>query len=283
MTFKVATWNIRSGMGIHGFLSTAKWDSNTLNCTDGSKPMNAWGLGLPQRELEHVRADAGVVAMALQEAWNCGNTTNVNTILGFRTATRELNGIALLARHGFAGAPTYQRISATQWLIGGSVCLDVACSATLPIYTTHWDGGATDDFVGQAQAVVDYLAAQPVPQLFLGDLNVYQVEQWNPRVPCTGDDVSGRVHAIGIVESAGYTDAWKASQSGEGWTGMASRPGCGSPSGNLFKRIDRVYVKGLQVRATSRFGRADPGADSPSDHVGLLADLLVPLTAQPSR
>src|SRR5205814_892059 len=70
--FKVATWNIRSGMGIRGFTTTS-WSSDTLNCTDRSQLLNAWGIGLPQQELEQIRDDASIVAFATQEAWNCGN------------------------------------------------------------------------------------------------------------------------------------------------------------------------------------------------------------------
>src|SRR5688572_16954951 len=75
--FKVATWNIRSGMGIRGF-TTTNWDHTTVNCTDRSKPMNAWGMGLPQVELERIRADQSVIAMALQESWYCGAPNSVN-------------------------------------------------------------------------------------------------------------------------------------------------------------------------------------------------------------
>src|SRR4029079_142487 len=79
--FKVATWNIRSGMGIRGF-STTSWSSDTLNCTARSKPTHAWGIGLPQQELERIRDDQSIVAFATQEAWNCGNPANINSVLG---------------------------------------------------------------------------------------------------------------------------------------------------------------------------------------------------------
>jgi endonuclease/exonuclease/phosphatase family metal-dependent hydrolase len=78
---------------------------------------------------------------------------------------------------------------------------------------------------------------------------------------------------INLIEQAGYTDAWKATQRGEGWTGMASRHGCGVPEGNLYKRIDYVYTIGARVLSTARFARAAAGADSPSDHAGLIAEI----------
>jgi len=270
-TFKVASWNIRSGMGIAGF-STTSWTSNTLNCTDRSQPLNAWGIELPQVELGKVRDDHSIVALAVQEAWNCGNPTNINGILGFKQITGERNGTALAARHGFKAVPTYVNVGGDDWVVGGEVCLDAACSASLPIFSTHWTppGNA---FGAVAQRTIDVLSREPSPHVLLGDLNVYRTDAWNPDVPCTGPDVAGRVDAIARMEAAGYADAWKSTQAGEGWTGMATRAGCGVPSGNLFKRIDYVYSKGLHAVATTRLARAAPGADSPSDHVMLVAEL----------
>ncbi|MEO8521306.1 MAG: endonuclease/exonuclease/phosphatase family protein [Acidobacteriota bacterium] len=272
--FKVATWNIRSGMGIRGFTTTS-WSHETINCTDRSKPINAWGIGLPQAELGRIKDDPSIVALALQEAWNCGSPNNVNGVVGFKTASGERDGTALLARYGFSGPVKYQDIDpkAHQWVVGGDVCLDAACSATMPIFSGHFGSVPDDEIPNQAQRTIDFLAGQGTARVFMGDLNVYQSDAWNPKVPCTGEDNPGRMRTISLIESAGYTDAWKATQSSEGWTGMASRPGCGSPLGNLFKRIDYVYSTGLRTLSTDRFARAAPGADSPSDHVGLIAEL----------
>lgn len=275
-TFKVATWNVRSGMGIAGF-GTRNWSHDTLNCTDRSQPMNAWGMGLPQKELQQLKADNSVIALAVQEAWNCASPRQLNAVLGFKSATRQRNGVALIARYGFTGPPIYQRVGAryNSWLIGGSVCLNADCTAELPVFSTHWGGGDAE-WPQQAQNVVSFLAMQPRPHVFMGDLNVFKIDTWNPRVPCTNPDKPGRSRAISIVEGAGYLDAWKATQTGEGWTGMASRKRCGTPAGNLFKRIDYVYVKQLRVMRTTRFARAAPGADSPSDHAGVMAELALP-------
>ena len=57
---------------------------------------------------------------------------------------------------------------------------------------------------------------------------------------------------------------------------MASRRGCGSPEGGLYKRIDYVHPIGLQVIGTTRFGVAPPDGDSPSDHAGVVATLARP-------
>ena len=272
--FKVATWNIRSGMGVRGF-NTKEWSHETTNCTDRSKPVNAWAIGLPQAELERVAADTGIVAMAVQEAWNCASPAAINAVLGFKTASREQEGVALLARYGFSGPLKYERIDpgSNRWLIGGDVCLDPMCARTMPMFSTHFGGHSDDDLLPEATRVVDFLRSQPRPHLFMGDLNTFRVDQWNPSVRCTGADSGGRIAVINFIEQAGYTDAWKATQRGEGWTGMASRHGCGAPDGNLFKRIDYIYPVGARVLSTARFGRAAPGADSPSDHVGLIAEI----------
>jgi endonuclease/exonuclease/phosphatase family metal-dependent hydrolase len=273
-TFRVATWNIRSGMGIRGFRTTG-WSHDTLNCTDRSKPMNAWGVGLPQQVLREIRDDRAIVAVAVQEAWNCGSPARINEVLGFKLATREQEGVALLARHGLSGPPIYRRIDDrhNRWVIGGTVCLDPACASTVPMFSTHWGSPADDDFPRQAQATLAALRDQPQPHLVMGDLNVFKIDQWNPRTRCTVADSPGRTQAIAVMERAGYVDAWKATQSGEGWTGMASRPGCGRPDGHLYKRIDYVFGRGLRTVRTMRFARAEPGGDAPSDHAGVIADL----------
>jgi endonuclease/exonuclease/phosphatase family metal-dependent hydrolase len=275
-TFTVATWNIRSGMGVRR--SAARWDHTTLNCTDPEKPVNAWGIGLPQRELEALRADTRVVAVALQESWNCGKPRNVNAVLGFKTITREQQGVALAARYGFDGDPAYHRIDpvSDRWIIGGRVCLDAACNRAIPMFSTHWGGKTDEDYALQARVALEFLARQPVPHLFMGDLNVFQIDRWNPKVACTSDDRPGRSRALALIAAAGYIDAWKATQNGAGWTGMASRPGCGRPGGGMYKRIDYVHVRGLQVVRTAKFAEPAPGGDSPSDHAGVMAELEVP-------
>ena len=274
VAFKVATWNIRSGMGIRGFTTTS-WSHETGNCVDRTKAINAWAIGLPQAQLERLAADQEIVAVAVQEAWNCASPAAINAILGFKTASREQEGVALLARYGFSGAIKYQRIDgvANRWLIGGDVCINPACARTMPMFSTHFGGASEDELPGQAGRALDFLRAERRPHLVMGDLNTFRVDQWNPSVPCTGPDAGSRIATINLIEQAGYTDAWKSTQSGEGWTGIASRRGCGVPDGNLYKRIDYIYTIGARVLSTARFGRAAPGADSPSDHVGLIAEI----------
>jgi hypothetical protein len=263
-------------MGIRGF-STTSWSHETLNCTDRSQPMNAWGMGLPQAQLERIKSDPTIIALALQEAWNCGAPQNVNEVLGFKTASRARNGTALLARHGFSGPVTYHEIDAraNQWLIGGDVCVEAGCAATIPIYSVHFGDTTEDGISVQAHRVLEFMGRHGGARIFMGDLNVHKTDTWNPRVRCTAGDKADALRTISMIEGAGYTDAWKATQNSEGWTGMASRRRCGSPDGNLYKRIDYVYSSGLATVSTDRFGRSAPGADAPSDHVGLIAELLI--------
>ena len=278
-TFKVATWNVRSGMGIRG-LKTRHWSHDTLNCTDRTKPLNAWGIGLPQRELQRIRDDTAVIALAVQEAWNCGRPENLNSVLRFKAATRERNGVALLARYGFAGGDISHRIGGggyDAWMVGGRVCLDPACSATVPIFSTHWGARDQREWPLQAQNVVNFLKAQPRPHVFAGDLNVFKINRWNPKAPCTGNESAARSRAIEIVEHAGYVDAWMSAQNGEGWTGMTNRPDCGTPEGNVYRRIDYIYAMELRALSTRQFARPAPGTDAPSDHVGLIAELAAPV------
>jgi endonuclease/exonuclease/phosphatase family metal-dependent hydrolase len=254
---------------------TTTWNSDTLNCTDPSTPMNAWGMGLPQEQLRRIKSDPTIVALAVQEAWHCASPENINSVLAFKKATNEQEGVALLARFGMRGQAVFQRIDTAhnRWMIGGDVCLDAACSASVPMFSTHFGGTTDDDFPGQADRLLLALHGQQSAHLFMGDLNLFRIDQWNPEVPCTAKDSPGRVNALDIIERAGYTDAWKSLQKGEGWTGMASRRGCGSPAGSLYKRIDYVFTKGLRAISVTRFGQAAPGADAPSDHAGLITEI----------
>jgi endonuclease/exonuclease/phosphatase family metal-dependent hydrolase len=139
------------------------------------------------------------------------------------------------------------------------------------MFATHWSSG---DYPALAHSTLALLRSQPPTHLLMGDLNVFRIDAWNPKVPCTDDDAPARLSAIQAMEAAGYADAWKATQSSEGWTGMASRAGCGEPKGNLFKRIDYVYTIGnLKAISTTRIARTAAGSDAPSDHVALIAEL----------
>jgi hypothetical protein len=85
------------------------------------------------------------------------------------------------------------------------------------------------------------------------------------------------------IIAAGYIDAWAATQTGPGWSGMTSRKAprggtyCGKNSdGTPYKRIDYVLTKGVKPIATELFGFVGPGRWHPSDHLGLKATLEMP-------
>ena len=49
--FKLAFFNIRSGIGQPGLPGAPVTFAETSNCTDTTKPLNAWGVGAVQAEL----------------------------------------------------------------------------------------------------------------------------------------------------------------------------------------------------------------------------------------
>jgi hypothetical protein len=88
-TFKIASWNIRSGKGIAALAGPRHFNSDTNNCTDPALPLNAWGIGVPQAELQKLNGDPAIVALALEEAWHCGTPARVRDALGWVGGTDE--------------------------------------------------------------------------------------------------------------------------------------------------------------------------------------------------
>src|SRR5688572_20341215 len=149
-TVKVAFWNIMSGKGVDALAGHDAPFRNVTNCTDPSQPLNAWGVGASQTELLKVTSDPSVVALGLAESWGsvCGSPENVRLALGWKARTSEQNGVALVARHGFAGPEQWQQLDTTlntspgdtMWVLRVPVCLDAACSQSMPVYVAHWYG-----------------------------------------------------------------------------------------------------------------------------------------------
>ena len=102
-TVKVAYFNIQSGKGEPGLTGRPVVFSDNVNCTDPAAPLNAWGTGFLQQHLTAALADPSIVALGLAEAWTCASPNNVRAALGWKATSTERNGVALLARHGFAG------------------------------------------------------------------------------------------------------------------------------------------------------------------------------------
>jgi len=271
--FKVANWNVRSGMGIGG--KKPRIDDNTTDCSlNASKPGGPFWPAM-----DAVKNDAAIVALGVQEAWACATPEAIVKYLGWSHATPQQNGTGLIARYGLHGKHVMHQIafkgvegaSEDQWLFGGDVCLDAACRSTLRLYAAHFTAPDDVGFAAQARNTLAYVKSQPSFErnIILGDLNYFMANR--TLVPCGTTRASSP--PADVFAAAGYVDAWLALKPGvDGATGMWNRPGCGKPEGGLFKRIDYIYSRGLAPTAVSLFAMITPMAeDAPSDHAGIVA------------
>lgn len=288
-TIKVAFWNVMSGKGVDALAGHAATFQNVSNCTDPTLPMNAWGVGATQAELAKIAADPTLVALGVGEAWTsvCASPENIRQALGWKARSSEQNGVALIARYGFAGPEVWQQLDTTlnttpgdtMWVLRVPVCLDAACSSSLAVYVSHWYGTGTNgatSYATQAQQTVAFLAATASgqPHLLLGDFNV-----WEGTVKVCNQSPNNT--ALPYLRTAGYLDAWTTVQgANEGFTGMVDRAGCGFPEGRAWKRIDYVWtLPTFQPIDIQRFAVMPAGDASPSDHYGVIATLPNPFAA----
>jgi hypothetical protein len=273
-SFKVANWNVRSGMGIAG-KKDPQINSNTTDCSqNASKPGGPFWPAM-----DTVKDDAGIIALGVQEAWACATPEKIRAYLGWKQATPERNGTGLIARYGLRAKHLSQQVaynkvegaSEDQWIFGGDVCADAECRSTVRIYAAHFAAPGDAGFTAQAKNTVAYVKGQPSADrnIIIGDLNYFMANR--TFVPC-GTTRSSSPPAE-VFESAGYVDAWKALKPGvDGATGMWNRPGCGSPEGGLFKRIDYIYARGYTPTDVRLFAMIKPmEEDAPSDHAGIVA------------
>src|SRR3954467_8072693 len=282
-TVKVGFWNVRSGKGVSALPGHAAPFVDTTNCTDPSQPLNAWGTGAMQAELSKALADPSVVALGLAESWYsvCASPDNVRKALGWKATTGEQNGVALVARYGFAGPERWQQLDTalntnpldTMWVVEAPVCLDAACTHSMPVYAAHWYGtGASSatTYTRQASQTVAFIGAtsNAQPHVLVGDFNI-----WEGTANVCNQSQTNTV--LGNLRAAGYLDAWTTMHAGaEGFTGMADRAGCGLPEGYAWKRIDYAWtLPTLQPRDIQRFGMRPAGDASPSDHYGIVVTL----------
>jgi hypothetical protein len=282
--FAVATWNVRSGYGAAAAEPGMPFDMNTSNCTDPLRPRNAWGIGFPQQFLEaEIRNDPRVVALALQEAWgSCGNARNIGNLLQWPATSPERAGVALIARYGIVGPWDMWQLeiknvgaAEDRWVIGGNVCVTPDCTSTAYMWSTHLAPLTDTEWPQHVDRLLDFLARKPLPHLFMGDLNIWQNDQWSPATSC-GNPTGPMAEALDHIVRRGYVDAWGATQQGEGWTATVPRSGCGvDRAAGPYKRIDYIWSKGLQPVTTMRVGVVAPGAPSPSDHFGVKAQFVV--------
>jgi hypothetical protein len=284
-TFKLAYYNIKSGRGQVGLTGVSTF-SDTGNCTDRARPLNAWGTGLVQQHLlASIRNDPAVVALGLGEAWACGSPENVRQVLGWKARSSERNGVAMVAKHGFAGPEEWVQLDTsltdnpadTKWVLRRDVCLDAGCSQSIPVFVAHWWGstgpGALATYDRQALQTVEFLERRggAVPHVLIGDLNV-----WEAAGPVCSQQPNGA--SLALLRSAGYVDAWYLLHGrAEGFTGMLNRRGCGSPAGYAWKRIDYAWSPGWFLPLSmTRFGVVTPGVEAPSDHYGIVVEFAMP-------
>jgi hypothetical protein len=285
---KVAFFNIKSGKGQVGLSGHPVLFSDTTNCTDTSQPLNAWGVGAVQAAIGNALSDPSVVALGLAEAWTttCGSGEHVRQLLGWKAKTGEQNGITLLARYGFAGPEKWQQLdtslnttpSDTMWVVMAPVCLDAACSQSMPVYVAHWYGTGTykvTTYDKQAQQTAAFLQATSggLPHVLVGDLNVFE----GSSKVC---DQNPNNTSLSYLRNAGYMDAWLTVHgAAEGYTGMVNRAGCGYPEGYAWKRIDYAWSLGSFTPVDiQRFAIVTAGDAAPSDHYGIVATFPYPGT-----
>jgi hypothetical protein len=277
-TFKVAFYNIQSGIGAEALRGHRSTFVRTINCDARKGALNAWGIGLVQRELEaRIKNDPKVIALALAEAWNCASPDRVREALGWKAHSDARNGTTIVARYGFAGDVEWAQLDTsrnrnpkdTAWVGRGKVCLDAACGGQVDLYATHWAGAGSPNreaYRIQAQQTVDFMRRSPGPHLLVGDLNVFEA----PSPVC---NQRPNFDVLPTLRQAGYADSWTTLYGQrEGFTGMVNRAGCGNPEGYVWKRIDYAWARGYQPTQMTRFGMAPPGDEAPSDHLGILAE-----------
>jgi len=280
--FKLAFYNIRSGEGSQPLEGHATAFAETINCDPKKGAVNAWGAGVVQRELvDRIKNDGGVMALGLAEAWNCGAPANVREALGWKSASEERNGTAIVARFGFKRGIQWRPLDTSQnrnprdtmWVGCAQVCTTAACDAFVDMCAAHWSGTgprAPQTYEAQARETVQFMSAIKGPHALLGDLNVFE-----GNAAVCGQQPNNT--ALVALRSAGYVDAWPAVHGGqEGYTGMVNRRGCGSPEGYVWKRIDYAWSRGLKPIDMSRFGIRPPGDASPSDHLGIIVTYALP-------
>ena len=279
-TIKLGFFNIQSGKGEQALPGHPTPFVESLNCTDASLPLNAWGVGFVQAELKaRLGNDPSVLAIALAEAWFCATPEKVRKELNWAAHSGELNGLGIVARHGFARGVTFFKLDTSlstnaepRYIVHAPVCVDATCSDSFDMFAIHAyaDGpSAADSMVRQLEQAVAFMDARAGtrPRAVLGDFNVF--EETGP--PCVGVPAAPRI--LDVLRQRGYLDSWRAIH-GEtpGPTGMTNRFNCGSPVGAPYKRVDYAWSLDASPRSMSRFGIKPPGDATYSDHLGILAE-----------
>ena len=294
-TFKIAFWNIASGIGAQDLPGRTCSFVRTGNCTNPSLPLNAWGMHVVQDELvQRIRNDGAVVALGLAEAWSCATPAAVQQVLGWKARSTARSGIALIARFGFGGPEEWIQLDTsgttnpadTKFVLRVPVCLDQACTRSIVVYSTHLFAASDTEaieynkYATQVGQVLDFAAARSgtEPHVMIGDFNIFE----GTSIVCAQKPKNA---GIRMLRAAGYLDAWSAVHGTEdGSTGMWNRSGCGVPEGNLWKRLDFGWTKRVNPLTVTRFGMVVPGQCAPSDHAGILMEYAIedPAVASPT-
>ena len=287
-TFKIAYYNIQGGKGEQPLPGRSCSFVESNNCTDPSQPMNAWGKGIVQAELKaKVGGDPSVVALALAESWICGSPSAVRAALGWAAVSTSRNGVAMVARYGFAGPEQWLQLDTSlnenpadsMWVLKVPVCLNASCTTSVLAFTAHWFGRTVVDadsyaaYEKQAEQTIGFVnSVGSQPWVLVGDLNVFE----GTTLMCSQFPLNKPVQ---MMRDAGFIDAWNAVHGqADGNTGMWNRPGCGTPEGNLWKRLDFAWSKGINPIGMTRFGMVTPGECAPSDHAGIITQYALPLS-----
>ncbi len=283
-SFKLAWFNIQSGKGEPGMPGHLIRFPDSTNCTNTALPMNGWGIGFVQQHLMNsVGNDPKVIALGLTEAWAsvCGSPENVRRLLGWKSRTSERNGVAMVAKYGFAGPEEWRQLDTTlnpnpadtMWVLRIPVCLDAACAQSMNVFAAHWYSSGTNkipSYDRQAEQTTAFLQSRggTAPHVLIADLNV-----WDGSASVCGENPTN----IGLqrLRAAGYTDAWPTLHgSAEGFTGMLNRSGCGFLGvGYAWKRADYTWSPASFLPISiERFGVVPAGDEAPSDHYGLITE-----------
>lgn len=283
-TFKVAQYNVQSGKGIDQFAGHPDSFDRTDNCNrpgdDPTQPLNAWGTGFFQTHaLGPIKNDPAVVALAVQEAWNCATPERIRSELGWADKTAEFNGTAIIARYGFKNATVMASLTTSnndpKHVVYRQICLkspteDPGCTQTLDVFSTHWAGGNTNGDVN-AQESIAFMGQQAGsrPHVLLGDLNVWE----DGRDESEGCGLPLKPAGLDRLRTNGYLDAWRTLHpdpvTDPGYTFAINRAQC--VGGDLFRRLDYAWSMGLTPLAVDFIGKpAVVGDEGPSDHIGIV-------------
>lgn len=211
-----------------------------------------------------MRDDPDVVALTLNEAWTCATPSAIRSLLGgswtvvpWPNTAPERGGVAILVKYGTAGAAedrVFTKCSSgaeERRVLRVPIYVDAAKTQVVQLYATHLTGCQAE--VNELRAFMGERAGEP--QLLLGDFNIRSDQDYA---------------MFGAWAGSGLVDVWPLFHTSEGETATWNTS-FGSPTGNLYKRIDYAWTRNLTPTAIARFNHnGTPGVCKESDHAGLV-------------